>query len=100
MENATTTNVVLNKKLDNYGWKAEDFVAPQELTVTITLGEYRDLVAKVTTREKAISDANADKYQRESENKALRQEVSDLKAKLYELMEKGDENNGREAEDR
>lgn len=46
MENTNNTNIVLEKKLDEYGTNFKDFVAPHELTVTITLSEYRDLVGK------------------------------------------------------
>ena len=54
MDSVSITDKVLEKKLDTYGNNNENFVAPAELTVTITLGEYRDLVGKVATRQAAI----------------------------------------------
>lgn len=88
MENTVVNNVVLDKKLDGYGVdsKLQNFVAPQEITVTITLSEYRDLVSKVATRDADIDKANTDKWKKEDENKKLKAEVSALKAELYELQ--------------
>lgn len=88
MENTVVNNVVLDKKLDGYGVdsKLQNFVAPHEITVTITLSEYRELVSKAATRDADIDKANADKWTREDENKKLKEEVAELKAKLYELQ--------------
>ena len=99
MENAISeVNVVLDKKLEGYSGdnNLKNFVAPQEITVTITIAEYRELVQKVATAKSDIDKAEADRYQRNSENEKLRKEVSELKAKLYELQSnmnnaKGDE---------
>lgn len=88
MENTVINNVVLDRKLDGYGAdsKLQNFVAPQEITVTITLSEYRELVSKVATRDADINEANTAKWKREDENKKLKEEVAELKAKLYELQ--------------
>ena len=86
MENVNNTNIVLDKKLDQYGANFKDFVAPHELTVTITLNEYRELVKEIATKEKDINEANKDKYTREAENDRLRGEVAELKTKLYEMQ--------------
>lgn len=90
MENTVTNNVVLDKKLDGYGVdsRLQNFVAPHEITVTITLSEYRELVSKSATRDADIDKANADKYERNNEIMKLKEEVSNLKAKLYELQNK------------
>lgn len=88
MENTVVNNVVLDKKFDGYGVdsKLQNFIAPQEITVTITLSEYRELVSKVATRDADIDKANTDRWAREDENKKLKAEVAELKAKLYELQ--------------
>lgn len=86
MENTNITNVVLDKKIDSYSTNLHDFVAPQELTVTITLSEYRKLLKEEATKEEAINKANKDKYTREAENEALKKEVAELKSKLYEMQ--------------
>lgn len=85
MENVTVKDVILDKKMDGYGFKKEDFKAQGEIMVEITLGEYRSLVSGVSTKEKDINDANKDRYERESEIKNLKQQVEALKAENYEL---------------
>ena len=49
MENMEAViNKVMGKK-DNYAYSGDDFAAPTEITVTITLHEYRNLVERVTS---------------------------------------------------
>ena len=96
MENTSTINAVLEKKLDSYYGDIKDFVAPQEITVTITLREYRDLVEKNATREEAIRNAEANKYERDQENSKLREEVAALKAEIYELKKSAETANDKE----
>lgn len=88
MENTTVNNVVLDKKFDGYMSSADlhNFIAPQEITVTITISEYRQLIQKVATAQADIDAANKDKHTRNSENERLKAEVAELKAKLYELQ--------------
>lgn len=90
MDNATIKDVLLDKKLDRYSSNDNDFIASQEITVTITLSEYRMLVSNDATRQAAIDDANKDKYQREQQIKALSEENAKLKAELYELQKKNE----------
>lgn len=85
MENVSVKDVVLEKKMDNYNTNQNNFVATQELTVEITLSEYRELVGASATRKWDIDKANADKYEREQEIKNLRAQVAELKAENYEL---------------
>lgn len=85
MENVTITETILAKKLDRYNHNSDDFIAGGEITVTITLSEYRALVASKATKKADIDKANEDKYERDNENKTLREEVARLKAELYEL---------------
>lgn len=95
MENTTTINSVLEKKLDSYSSNNNDFVAAQEITVTITLNEYRDLVSFKAVGQKKIDEANSDKYTRDTENAKLREEIAALKAEIYELK-KNNENANKE----
>lgn len=85
MENVNVCETILGKKLDDYAFDKNNFVAASELTVTITLSEYRSLVAANATRKADVDKANIDKYERENENKRLKEEVSRLKAEIYEL---------------
>lgn len=86
MENTNITNTVLEEKLDGYSKNLDNFTAPQELTVTITLNEYRHLVSAVATAKVDIDKANQDKFTRDQENRKLNEEVAGLKAKLYEMQ--------------
>ena len=66
---------VLDKKLHDYG-NHNDFVAPRELTVTITLNEYRSLVMAKGVNGKTIDDLRDMNYK-------LEQKVQTLIHKLY-----------------
>ena len=66
---------VLDKKLRDYG-NHQDFVAPRELTVTITLNEYRSLVMAKGANDKTIEDLRNKNYE-------LEQKVQTLIHKLY-----------------
>lgn len=79
-------NVILNNKIDKYGYRVEDnLLAPSELTVTITLNEYRNLVSRCATREEAIEKANNERYKATSEVEELKKELTKLKTELYDL---------------
>lgn len=88
MENTVMKDVVLDKKLSDFNPNTRNFVAASEITVTITLGEYRELVEKCATRQMAIDEATKDRYTRNQENERLRKEVEALKAELYELQKR------------
>ena len=66
---------ILDKKLRDYG-NHNDFVAPRELTVTITLSEYRSLVMAKGVNDKTIEDLRNKNYE-------LEQKVQTLIHKLY-----------------
>lgn len=86
MENTVIKDVLLDKKLDRYGFENNDFLASGELTVTITLSEYRKLVKDVATAQARIDKAEADRYDRNRENERLTEENNRLKAELYEMQ--------------
>lgn len=90
MDSMSIKDAVLDKKMNGYGFDEINFLAQSELTVTITLREYRDLVGKVATRDTAIKAAEADKYNRNTENEQLKKEVAALKAELYEYQKRLD----------
>lgn len=85
-ESVKMISAVLDKKIGSYAFKEENFVAERELTVTITLDEYRELVSQAATKRQDIEKANKDKYERDNENKRLKSEVEELRAKLYEIQ--------------
>ena len=55
----TVDGFLLDKKFDRYGYRDErhNHTVSTELTVTITLAEYRELVQKAATSEARINDA-------------------------------------------
>lgn len=77
-------NTVIDKKLD-YSFKPEDFAIEGELTVTITLREYRELLKNDATRKEQIDKAESKAYQNRCENATLKEENTRLKSELYEL---------------
>ncbi len=85
MDNTVIKDVLLDKKLDRYGFENNEFLAAGELTVTITLGEYRKLVKDVATAQARIDKAEADRYDRNKENERRTEENSRLQAELYEM---------------
>ena len=85
MDNERIISALLSKKVDNYKSNENDFVLPTELTVTITLAEYRALVGQDATRTSAIDAAEKDKYTREMEIKTVKEENARLKGENYDL---------------
>lgn len=88
MENTVVNNVVLDKKLDGYVSSSElhNFIAPHEITVTITISEYRELVQELATKKADIAKAESDKYERNRKIEELTKENAELKSKLYDLQ--------------
>ena len=58
MENISISHfendAVQDKKLESYDWGKDNFLAGQELTVTVTLREYRELVASKATADQTV----------------------------------------------
>ena len=87
MENIVVNEVLLKEKMDLFGnTKTNNFVVADELTVTITLNEYRELISKVAISDAEIKKANNDKWKMDSENKQLRESVAKLQSQLYEMQ--------------
>lgn len=90
MENISVSHfdsdAIQDKKLENYDWKKEDFLAGQELTVTITLGEYRELVSSKATAKQEIDTRIQKVAALEQDMKRLKEEVGRLKAENYDLQ--------------
>ena len=79
----------LNKlKFNSFSCDTDNFAVDSELTVRITLGEYRDLVSIKATKDVLVKQAETDKWAREQENKGLKEENAKLKSENYKLLQK------------
>lgn len=81
-------DTIRNKKIDNYGFEENNYIIPEEITLTITLREYRDLVSKCAVADTAIKHAEENKWQREQENKKLKEEMAELRKWIREITSK------------
>lgn len=66
-------------KIGSWGSKNENFVIPTELTVTVTLGEYRSLVSKV-------AEADYKFARKEEECNALKKSIEEQNKKIEGLQ--------------
>ena len=80
-----------SKEMGSYSDDPNNYVAPDEITVRITLNEYRELVAVKATTDNLIKAAEDGKYQREADVKRFAEENANLKAELYELKKRLEE---------
>ena len=75
---------LLKRKIDSYSSELKDFQAENELTVEITLNEYRKLIEEKATADYRIKKAEENKYTREDENKRIKKENKELEKQLFE----------------
>ena len=91
MENTSNAQELLEIKLDkNYASTADknNFVAEGEITVTITLNEYRDLLIDNARSNKAIDDIKQEKYSIQSKLSETTKQLEILRTKYYELRDR------------
>ena len=74
------------KDLSGYGVNDENYIGVGELTVTITLKEYRSLVGIAATVDTIKSAANNRAMKAEMENRDLKNENAKLKQENYDLQ--------------
>lgn len=79
---------VTEKKLDGYRFEIKDYVAEAEITVTITLQEYRQLVIDSATAEERIRVANAERSKARDEYNSMKFEKERLLNELYKYKDK------------
>ena len=68
----------LEKEIEGWGVEREDFVVDKEITVTITLHEYRDLVKLKAIKDFEIEKIKSKNYSLEEENKKLKQRILEI----------------------
>lgn len=92
MDNITISHfendAIQEKKLETYGWEKKVFLAGQELTVTITLGEYRELVASKATADQTVQASWEKVVKLEQDLKKAQEQAERLKAENYDLQSK------------
>ena len=96
------TETLLQKKLERNGFsrvdETDNFAETKELTVTITLAEYRELVSKNAISKHMIDEVTKDKWERTNQINKLTEQVNFLKGQLvdYKLKygELGEEDAG------
>jgi hypothetical protein len=91
---------VIKMKTDEYRSNKDNFEIDGELTVTITLNEYRNLVSVSATKDLLVKQAESDKYTREQENRALKEQNEKLKGENYDLLQKLQEIQEKSSENR
>ena len=85
------TSVLIDKKTNSYHTESKyDFVLPSELTVTITLMEYRSLVTAKGEYDKEIAEKSKKNSEQYWEIDKLKKENARLKEKVIALLN-GDE---------
>jgi len=89
MENTNIDSITFDKKTDGWDTKnLDNFTAPNELTVTITLNEYRSLVSGCATSSERVRKAEDDKWERLNEITSLKKKVNELDSKLCRYISK------------
>ena len=91
---------VIKMKTDEYSSNKDNFEIDGELTVTITLNEYRNLVSVSATKDLLVKQAESDKYTRDQENRALKEQNEKLKGENYDLLQKLQEIQEKSSENR
>ena len=91
---------IIKMKIDEYSSNKDNFEIDGELTVTITLNEYRNLVSISATKDLLVKQAESDKYTREQENRALKEQNEKLKGENYDLLQKLQEIQEKSSENR
>lgn len=79
---------ILEKKVERYSCdqKAKNFSIPSEITVTITLEEYRDLVTKVAKTDYEMEKIKNDYWAEKTKKEELQKEAEQLRIKLSNLI--------------
>jgi len=87
----TLVNPVLQKKID--GYRVDNFAVPQELTVTITLSEYRELVMNKAVCDFKVNEATQARWKVEKERDEAISQLEKLRSTSLTSVKKS-KNNG------
>lgn len=76
-----------SKSVSEHGDDVNNYVVPHELTVTITLREYRNLLTQAADAK--VSKYNSNWCEEYAKNQELQKEVNALKKRIAELQREG-----------
>lgn len=85
MESISEETQVLAKKINGWDSPEDNFVATGEITVTITLSEYRNLIKEKATKDAEIQELRSSKYSANEQIKAAKEEIAELKEQIVRL---------------
>lgn len=85
MESISEETQVLTKKISGWGSPEDNFVATGEITVTITLSEYRNLIKEKATKDAEIQELRSSEYAANEQIKAAKEEIAELKEQIVRL---------------
>ncbi|MEB7433311.1 hypothetical protein BUZ62_00845 [Staphylococcus pasteuri] len=85
-ETIKTSEHYYTKDFSSWGQEENNFVANQELTVTITLNEYRDLIEDKSKKDKEIDEFRSKYYKEKDLKDKVKEENRNLKNKIYALQ--------------
>lgn len=82
---------LLDKKIRDYSSNENNFTIPHELTVTITLKEYRMLIESKAVKEDEISKIRSEKYNLQEKIRQLETENDLLTRKIMRIDKEAEE---------
>lgn len=85
-EQVSNQPVYYTKEFSSYGNSVDNFVANQEITVTVTLNEYRELIKANAVSQNKLNESKTKHFEVTRENEKLKTEIQELKSKVYELQ--------------
>ena len=85
MESISEEVQVLSKTMAKWDSPEDNFVATGEITVTITLSEYRNLIKEKATKDAEIQELRSSKYSANEQIKAAKEEIAELKEQIVRL---------------
>lgn len=85
MESISEETQVLAKKMSKWDSPEDNFVATGEITVTITLSEYRNLIKEKATKGMEIQESRNSEYAANEQLKAAKAEITELKEQIVRL---------------
>lgn len=85
---ADQTTYNFDKRTENYQDDINNYALPQELMVTITLNEYRELLTKGAKEEE--EKERLKRYEKEAEIRELEKQIEQLEAKVELLIHERD----------